>query len=1235
MTGKAHLTLASLLAIGVAALALTATPALAVRGHVFGRSFDGKTAAAPFQRFERPAGVAVEEATGDVYVLDEAKDRVEWFNSAGTVFEGYFNGSETPAKVFSDPEGIAIDNTCALHEAQTGEALGKAACEALDPSNGDVYVADTGDRVVDKFSAAGIYLSRLTGTCPAPGGCKEAEIVPFEELDGISVDAAGELFVATSNHGGEGKAYSFNNHLANKFAGTASTSVEPGALQRPGFAVDARDDLYASFESPFEGEDFVSEWDSAGALSNPRLDSAPFAEPHAGVPLPGLAADLAGQDVYVDESTSVARFGPYGELLERFGAGDLSGAGGVAVNSSTGQVYVADSSAGVVAEFAPEPAGPPEILGESVAKMTSEGARLEAEASPHGASASYRFEYGRCASLAACPSSGYERSAPEPEGVVGSDFEAHRLGASVEGLLADTAYRYRVVAHNVIAGKTETVDGAEGTFVTQSAGGGAALPDAREWELVSPPDAHGARVLPSGLAQAAASGGAFSYLASAPIEAEPHGFTNGAQVLSARGEGGWSARDVAIAHETATGYAAGEGEYRLFSQDLSLAAVQPFGAFAPLSGEASEQTAYLRENASGLYTPLVTRANTPPGTVFGGETAGGCAEVGQIACGPKFRGATPDLSHIVLSSPVALSAGAPAGEDLYEWSAGAPLSAQLELVGAVEQAPGLAFHAISDDGSRVVFAGTSEGREGLLSRDTATGETVQLDAVGAGCTSGCAGGGGVFQGASNDGSRVFFTDEHRLSSDSGGTIEKGGKPEEDLYVCEVTGEMPACDLRDLTPLGASEEHAGVVGVLGASEDGSYVYFVANGILSGEELNGAGEHAVQGSCLPGSAPPAPGRCNLYAMHDGGSGWEAPRLLAVLSSADQPDWSPVLEKHTARVSPDGQWLAFMSQRSLTGYDNEDVSSQRPGEKLDEEVFLYRTGAGVVCASCNPTGERPAGVRYSQIDVADGGLAGGESVWPASTPIAASVPGWESYEPGAATYQPRYLSNGGRLFFDSSDQLVPRDVDGTEDVYEYEPAGFANAEGTQRCTAASAGFGERSDGCVDLISSGRSSEESAFLDASESGGDVFFLTSAKLVSQDTGSTAGVYDAHECTSASPCFPASMQQPPGCVTEASCKPAPGGQPAVFGAPESATFSGPPAGPGALAPVATDGVLAVKKTATTPAQKLAAALKACRKDRKQTARKQCEKTARARYGAKTGKTKKKPKQAGHNRKSGS
>lgn len=153
------------------------------------------------------------------------------------------------------------------------------------------------------------------------------------------------------------------------------------------------------------------------------------------------------------------------------------------------------------------------------------------------------------------------------------------------------------------------------------------------------------------------------------------------------------------------------------------------------------------------------------------------------------------------------------------------------------------------------------------------------------------------------------------------------------------------------------------------------------------------------------------------------------------------------------------------------------------------------------------------------------------------------------------------------------------------------------------------------MNLISSGTSNEESAFLDASESGSDVFFLTTAKLLPQDYDNAYDIYDARTCTSVSPCFAPAPGTPPPCETSDSCKTAPTPQPAIFGAPASATFSGA----GNLAP-GSDVKLGEGESTKpgaphlTRAQKLARALKACRKKRGRK-RTSCVRRANALYGA--------------------
>ncbi len=173
-----------------------------------------------------------------------------------------------------------------------------------------------------------------------------------------------------------------------------------------------------------------------------------------------------------------------------------------------------------------------------------------------------------------------------------------------------------------------------------------------------------------------------------------------------------------------------------------------------------------------------------------------------------------------------------------------------------------------------------------------------------------------------------------------------------------------------------------------------------------------------------------------------------------------------------------------------------------------------------------------------------------------LAANVPGFTPYRDQMALYQSRYLSDSGRLFFNSHEALVPQDVNGQWDVYEYEPPGIGD------CTAVDVTFSPRSGGCVGLISSGESAQESAFLDASENGDDVFFLTTSRLSSQDFDDDYDVYDAHVCGAEGVACAPVVTLPPPCTTEASCKSAPTPQPTLYAPPASATFNGP----GNLAP---------------------------------------------------------------------
>jgi len=1132
----------------LAVLALAVAPALAARGHVFTGSF-GSPGSGPGQLGEA-AGIAVNEATGDIYYLDKTNDRVEIFNSTGSKFEGEFNGSglglgvlgsgqllnegkaagsgglpeEVPTGRFDEPVGIAVDN------------------DPSSPSHGDVYVADThghgnsteiggkrkGQQVVDKFGASGEYIGQITRN---PDGEPFSEN-GFWDVYGVAVDSHGEVWVEEQNFGGSPNgAANYTNAVVNAWIGFRGShcGVFCIVLSDEGgpFAVDSADNFYLYENVNLSGTgQRLAEDNVSGELVRAEVDEEGPT---------GAGIELSSNDVYVSHLTNVHRVDASGKSLETLPVPGGHGSG-VAVNSEALTVYVADSAAGVVDMFGPEAPGAPTVSAgsESIKDVTATSASFSAEVNPRSEpneeATSYSFVYGPCDTPRTCSSSPYVDSVPAPAGILDPNYEPDLLSAHPQDLLAHTPYHMRLVAHNSHPGIAE---GEELTFTTQ-ASGGFVLPDGRQWEMVSPPNKYGASIQAGNyLSQASLSGDAVAYHANAPIEAQPPGNSESiVQALSTRAPNGWQSRNINVPHESAPGASAGT-EYPFFSADLSFGLLQPSGAFVPsVSADASEQTPFLRTDfppdepadlcANSCYKPLVTGApgveNVPAGTFFGAdrETGGECV---SGSCGPEFVGASSDLSHVVLQYPRApLVEGAPLGS-LYEW-AGGRLSVISILpdetpaaggtLGSASAYRNVVRNAVSANGSRMVWSTGSH----LYLRDMAKQETVMLDGVQGGSGAGVLGP-PVFQTASSDGSRVFFTDSQRLTKDAGGSS--------DLYECEVVeeaGELK-CGLTDLT--GGSNESASVRGFIpGVSEDGSFVYFVANNVLSGAQSNERGETAVAG------------QPNLYVRHAG-----VTSLVALLSGEDSRDWAEVLSGLTARVSPDGRWFSFMSDRSLTGFDNRDALSG----KHDQEVYLYHAGESgegkLVCASCDPTGGRPHGLLYTF-------LQEGEELGPGSFVgmwVAGVLPGWTS-----PFYQSRYLSNSGRLFFDSFDALVPQDTNNAEDAYQFEPSGVGG------CTASSDTFVAASGGCVGLISSGTSKEGSAFLDASGSGGDVFFLTNAQLSPLDIDSARDIYDAHECGAGEVCSPPVSTPVPACEGDACQSPVAAPEDPT---PGSLTYQGP------------------------------------------------------------------------------
>jgi sugar lactone lactonase YvrE len=1223
---------------------LGSPPALAATKYELARELTST----PSGSFENPFAVGVNQAFGEAYVVDKGRRVVDKFEASG-LYVSELTGAPASAPVsgpFGEPDGVAVDATGHVYVSdgesrvvdefdstgtfvrQISETPGSAPVSgpfgglsgsvAVDQSSGSLYVGDSGNRVIDEFSTAGVFVRQLAG--PPPSAPVSG---PFGSVRGLAVDSAGDLYVADS----EAKVvdeFDSSGAFLRQLSGTPAGAPVSGAFGNPrALGVDqASNALFVSDNGV--SPPVVDQFDSSGLFQGQlQLSSSN--------PV-GVAVDGSG-DLYVADNNTRAvkvfarKIVPDVSTGAVFNARDtaatLNGSvnpAGIAVTSCEfeygpttsygSSVACSQSPAEIGSGASPVPVSaaltgleprteyhfrlvaanangsnsgqdatfitltPPVVEGESVSEVTSSGATLQTRVNPGGVETSYRFEYGT--------STAYGTSLPVPGAGVGSGLRAVPVSARLQELRAGTPYHYRVVAENALG----AVQGADHTFLTQYPGGPYSLPDGRAWEMVSPAVKHGGVIEPpgtlasgaGGLIESSPEGSVFTYLSDQSLFAEPQGESNLSQVLATRTIAGWASQDIATPHQASSDATVGDGsEYRFFSSDLSLALVAPFGEMPAtlLSPEATERTPYLRNNVNSSYLPLVTAANVPAGTKFGGSP-----EV--AAPGVRPVGASPDLTHLVLHTEEGVSLTSTPVEygGLYEWAAG-----RLQLVSVLPDgsaAPDALLgyfskdvrHAISNDGSRIFWTRNGSGPQNLYMRDTIRGQTLQVDAV----QPGAAGTGNAnpqFQAASADGSRVFFTDEQQLTEHSTAAGSKA-----DLYECELIearGEL-TCKLRDLTVDHNPGESAEVQGVvLGTSEQGCEagshedcnVYFVARGALSTAE-NEAQETATAG------------QGNLYVEHFNGTEWEAPTFIVSLSPGDNRDWSSPfgdLGYLTSRVSPNGGYVAFMSERSLTGYDNHDARSG----VADEEVYLYDvTTRSLICASCNPSGARPVGIyRDPQLPY----LVDGHEAWNGRW-LAASVPAWQPTANTFATYQSRYLLDSGRLFFNSSDLLVPQAAGGQEVVYQYEP------EGVGGCSASRETFSAKTDGCVDPVSSPTVGSESAFLDASESGADAFFLTSAPLTSKDVDDQRDIYDAHECTAGSPCISQAVTSPaPPCDSADSCRPPSAPPAAALENPATSSFSGEgtPLSAGVSAPHG------AKAKPATRAERLAIALRACRR----------------------------------------
>lgn len=392
-----------------------------------------------FGSFARPSGVAVDEATGNVFVTDGSFENVvKIFGPEGEAPVGVASSMIGGFSFGSEPAGVAIDN------------------DPTSPSFGALYVADVGSHAVKKFelNAATETYEEVGQLSASPG---------FGEVLDVEVGPTGQVFVSD-----------WSQEAVIVFAPTGTEVMRinvSGSVAHPsGLALDSLGDLFVQGYG-FSGSGPVFEYPADGSGEvDPSVTPVQVVSDGAS----GIAVDRSSDTLYVALGKHIAQYDAQSLASEgEFGNGSLEFTERLEVNSETARIYVADRGPNHIAVFGPAPPPcPPSVEDESASAIYTEAA-LTAHLNPCNDAVTYRFEYGPTDAYGSTTPAETAPTAYEPLNVVSNAF----------GLLPGTEYHYRVVVEN----SQGTAAGSDQTFKTELRRG-PGLPDNRAYELVSPPE---------------------------------------------------------------------------------------------------------------------------------------------------------------------------------------------------------------------------------------------------------------------------------------------------------------------------------------------------------------------------------------------------------------------------------------------------------------------------------------------------------------------------------------------------------------------------------------------------------------------------------------------------------------------------------------------------------------------------------------------------------------------------
>jgi hypothetical protein len=480
---KATTTALLSLALLAAGLTIGATPALALFTHVYsGHSF-GPDGTGP-GTFQTVFGVAVDQASQDVYVLDSEEGkagntgRIYKFNAAGEPvnFEALGSNAITGFELEGADgfEEIAVDDSCFLQK------LSGAACEAADPANGDIYLARYSE--VRVYNAKGEFLEAIN----------YSEIFAGSQMRvcGVAVGVMGEVYLDLTAEGGVVLPGVVEKYIPKSNPVTAAdyTSSLFGFTEEAcNIAVDSTGLvyvaklLYGHHGNGNEHEPGLITKYEGSQFNTTRAAAVGTQEGAVGMT---LATDPFSNEVYIDNRSGVSRYSAAGEFLEALGGaappgeperpGTLDASYGVAVDGTTGvsgsgDVYAADGGSGRVNIYSPGVAfGAPLVSTGAADGAERTSVQLLGTVNPAGPDTSYHFEYvneaGYQAALAQGAGDPYAGGGSTASVEVGGGGGVDSVETVAHELLPETTYHYALVAVNALGSTT----GADGMFTTAS-----------------------------------------------------------------------------------------------------------------------------------------------------------------------------------------------------------------------------------------------------------------------------------------------------------------------------------------------------------------------------------------------------------------------------------------------------------------------------------------------------------------------------------------------------------------------------------------------------------------------------------------------------------------------------------------------------------------------------------------------------------------------------------------------